>query len=355
MFKSLWLKKFQSHDDTFIEFDAGVNAFIGLSDSGKTAALRALRWVCFNQPDGDDFISHWADSTEVELVLDSLIVVTRGRGKTGNWYTMQIPGQKLQEFKAFGRGQVPQEIRDALNLNHEINLSRQLDGPFLLSMSPGEVAQTLNRVVNLDIIDIATSNIRKKKQEADRELKSCVGRKSQLEEQLTGFKYLEDMESDIIVLESLNVSVKKIQDKAIGIRGIQKQAQKLFLEIAECSNLLPAGKRVKILLSLVDDVEKQEKGRKELTRIVNQLYDYKDELEAFGNVVKAQIPVETLLARVEELEDKRGQAEGLRKLVRELKITKDKLQQGVTLIQDLEAEFHELMPEQCPLCGQEVQ
>lgn len=354
MFKSIQLKDFQSHPDTFIEFDAGVNALVGLSDSGKTTVLRALRWVCFNQPDGDDFISHWADKTEVELVLDNGTIITRGRGKTGNWYRMTLPGEKPQEFKAFGRGQVPQEIQDVLNLNSEINLSRQMDGPFLLSMSSGEVSQTLNRVVNLDIIDTAISNIRKKKLEADRELKSCSSRKAQLEEQITGFGYLENMESDILVLESLNGHLKQIQERSAGIRSIQKQIKDVSLEITECSELLPAGKQVKILLSLVEDVEKQEKGRKELARLVNQAYDYEDELKAFGNVVEAQVPVETLLVKVKDLEDKRGRAEGLRKLVRELKITKDKLQQGVTLIQDLEAEFHELMPETCPLCEQEI-
>lgn len=354
MIKSLRLQKFQSHDDTFLEFDAGVNALVGLSDSGKTAVLRALRWLCFNQPDGDEFISHWADSVEVEGTLDNGTIITRGRGKTGNWYRMQIPGQKPQEFKAFGRGQVPQEIQDVLNLNPEINLSRQMDGPFLLSMSPGEVAQTLNRVVNLDIIDTAISNVRKKKLEADRELKSCLGRKAQLEEQLTGFTYLEDMESDILVLESLNGSVKQTQDQIAGIRGIQKQVEKISLELVECSNLLPAGKIVKGLLEQVEELERLETKRKELARLVNQAYDYEDELKGLGDIIEAQVPVEKLLEKVQEQETKQRQVDGLRKLIREVKITKDKLQQGETLIQDLEAEFHELMPEQCPLCGQEI-
>ena len=38
---------FQSHANTKLNFDEGVNVIIGPSDSGKTAVIRAMKWIFF--------------------------------------------------------------------------------------------------------------------------------------------------------------------------------------------------------------------------------------------------------------------------------------------------------------------
>jgi len=45
MINSLTIQNFQSHKNTTLEFDNGINIIIGQSDSGKTAIIRALNWV----------------------------------------------------------------------------------------------------------------------------------------------------------------------------------------------------------------------------------------------------------------------------------------------------------------------
>ena len=50
MIKSIHVVGFQSHADSTIEFDPGVNVLIGQSDSGKTAVVRALDWALNNRP-----------------------------------------------------------------------------------------------------------------------------------------------------------------------------------------------------------------------------------------------------------------------------------------------------------------
>ena len=195
MIKSTLLKGFQSHNHTRIRFVPGVNALIGDSDAGKTAVLRAFNWVIYNRPMGDDFMSHWASEMSATVVFEDGTKITRGRDKEGNYYKLN-----KEMFRAF-KQEVPAEIQQALNLT-EINIQAQMDAPFLLSCGSGEVAQTLNKVVHLDIIDRSLSDIRKKKLDADKEYKRLANFVAFQKAALKEYDYLKQMEADVILLES---------------------------------------------------------------------------------------------------------------------------------------------------------
>lgn len=75
MIKQLNIQNFQSHVDTTLEFSDGCNIIVGNSDSGKTAIIRALRWLVFHKPTGDEMRSHWGGKTKVELFIDDAHVV----------------------------------------------------------------------------------------------------------------------------------------------------------------------------------------------------------------------------------------------------------------------------------------
>jgi len=65
MIKTLSIQNYQSHKDSTLEFDPGVNVIVGSTDSGKTAIIRALRWLIWNRPNGDSFRSTWGGDTKV--------------------------------------------------------------------------------------------------------------------------------------------------------------------------------------------------------------------------------------------------------------------------------------------------
>ena len=50
--KKIIIDNFQSHEHTEIEFGPGLNVIVGPSDYGKSAVVRALRWVLYNEPRG---------------------------------------------------------------------------------------------------------------------------------------------------------------------------------------------------------------------------------------------------------------------------------------------------------------
>ena len=153
MIKRITLQNFQSHKHTVLEFTDGINALVGKTDSGKSACIRALKWVLTNRPSGDAFVNHDAFNEKGKQVLPCSVVietdshiVERYKFKTKNSYT--VDGVELN---AIGTD-VPDEVLEALNLN-DINIQFQMDRPFLLTESSGEVARILNRVVKLDNID----------------------------------------------------------------------------------------------------------------------------------------------------------------------------------------------------------
>lgn len=169
MIEKIEIHNFQSHKATVLELDARVNTLQGNSDCGKSAVLRALQWLIFN-PAGDYFISDWARKGKTQTAPCEVIVyanghkIVRRRDKDFNGYYLD------DEMFEATRNTVPKKISDILNLG-EVNVQRQLDPPFLLSMSAGEVSRYINNLVNLTRIDTwtsaANSRERKLRQDAD--------------------------------------------------------------------------------------------------------------------------------------------------------------------------------------------
>ncbi len=54
--KKVRIQGFQSHLDSTFTLSPGLNVITGPSDAGKTAIIRALRWLAFNEPQGEAFI-----------------------------------------------------------------------------------------------------------------------------------------------------------------------------------------------------------------------------------------------------------------------------------------------------------
>lgn len=159
MIKSIKLKNIQSHENTRLELDKGINCIVGSSNNGKSAILRGLYWARYNRPLGiDTLASHWALNKKGELTdeMSATIhnengVVCRKRTKTENQYIVN------DEILNVVKSDVPAKVEQILKLS-DTNIQRQLDAPFLLSETSGEVAKYFNHVVRLDIIDKVLTN-----------------------------------------------------------------------------------------------------------------------------------------------------------------------------------------------------
>jgi DNA repair exonuclease SbcCD ATPase subunit len=158
----LQLTNFQTHGKFVADLDPGVNVFVGPNDSGKSTLFRAIRWVTFHRPSGNEVMKWNAKRCRVRLTTSKAVIV-RGR-EDGNYYT--LGGYK---YKAIGTS-VPQDVQDALRLD-SINFQRQTDGHFWLSLSAGDVAEEMNRIVDLSIIDKSMDNAASHTKQAAAEVK----------------------------------------------------------------------------------------------------------------------------------------------------------------------------------------
>ena len=193
MLEKISIKNFQSHKATSMELSPLVNTLQGNSDCGKSAVMRALGWLLFN-PAGDYFVSDWAKKgktisapCEVSVVANGH-TITRRRDKDFNGYTLDG-----EVFEAT-RNSVPPRILEALGLG-EVNVQRQLDPPFLLSMSAGDVSRYINSLVNLTRIDKWTVAVNGRGRKLQQDADAAQAREENARAVVESFAYLEGLEA----------------------------------------------------------------------------------------------------------------------------------------------------------------
>jgi exonuclease SbcC len=275
MIKSLTIQNFQSHEKTKLTFSPGVNVVVGSSDAGKTAIIRALRWVVWNRPSGDSIRSTWGGSTSVKLELSEGKVI-RNKDKSDS-YLQTVDGNEELAFKAFGTS-IPEEISRLLNIN-EINLQQQLDAPFLLSDSPGEVAQHFNKVARLDKIDLGIQQVNS----VIRELTSSIGHIendiSTHQGLLGEFEHLEKFEVEVEVLEEMEKRLNSLRKKEFNLQELISDIEVVNMDIKDKSRILKKEEDILDLLKLYNEKEEAEEERLLLSKVISSINNIKDKLK----------------------------------------------------------------------------
>ncbi|HJV45318.1 MAG TPA: hypothetical protein VJ824_06290 [Bacillota bacterium] len=217
------IEDFQSHKRTDIELVDGFNVIVGPSDQGKTAVLRAIRWVLFNEPKGSDFIRVGAASTKVTLMMNDGTLVQRIRSSSRNRYIVAIPGMEEQIFEGFGHS-VPEEVIAATGVrmlkideDHEvaIHLGMQLDPPFLLGNNGALKAKAIGRMNGVHILDYAhkmTNSELNSKQVEERKMEAEI---EKIAEQLEQFHDLEIWEKQLGQIDHLFSLLALSEDREI--------------------------------------------------------------------------------------------------------------------------------------------
>lgn len=344
MIKRLRVRNFQSHEDTELSFEPGVNAIVGRSDSGKTALLRALRWVVTNRPTGDSFRSEWGGDTVVEVETDNS-VVSRERTSTTNLY--KVDGTELE---AIGTS-VPEEVARALNIHPEINLQAQFDRPFLLDSTPGEVSRTLNKVARLDIIDESRKLIEKWLREAESSLKFKIEELEKTEEELEGYDFLPKLEIELEVLEEMEERRKRLSSSCERLKSTLRKLREIRREIREEAKIASQGQGLDEALSMISYYDKLLERTSDIRRLTRKIITTRIELEKLEALAEPEESVDDLLkmfARAHEIE---LQADKLRQKVNAAIKVSSELREQEEELQQLRKEFEEEAPEVCPLCG----
>lgn len=344
MIKSLEIHNYQSHKYSKLEFTDGVNVIIGVSDSGKSAVIKALRWLIWNRPTGDDFRSNWGGETEVKLTIDDGLIIQRIKNKSDNIYNLA-----KQEYKAF-KTEVPEEILRTLNIN-EINLQQQLDLPFLLSSTPGEVAQHFNKIAHLDQIDNGIRKVQQWIRGIEQDIASNEKQAKQLEEELQNFAHLDVFEEDLEVLEEMqNQLIAKIHSKHKLVQLIDS-LRDVTIEIAQKSEILKTENTLDNILKWIENRNIKQREKEQLSRLIHETKQVLDDLQEQKDIIVAEKSVSQLLDLFENQREMKDNSYKLRKLIDNITNTKTEFKLAKIRLEKLQQKFDEGFPEICPLLG----
>jgi DNA repair protein SbcC/Rad50 len=347
MLKSLVIQNFQSHRDTLLELDPGVNLIIGQSDSGKTTIIRALKWLATNRPLGDSFVAWGKDSMTVRVTTTDGTVISHSP-KT----YMLLPSGKnasIQEWSAIGTS-VPESVMQALNLS-ELSWQSQMDSPFLLSASPGEVARTLNEVADLDKIDSTLVNINRMARDNRAQLTETARSKQQLEIDLSAFQGLDNQLAKVARLKEMERKAGLLEEMVTNgdqlINYIAGQ-EKGLLRYKGVEKIL---ERVKQLVELAAQAvvleQKEEKG----TALLDIVKDLTTRLKAIKDPTDAEAELELLMDMVGQIKKLDKDTDDMARQIEVVMKKQSYLAQAIESLSQLEKQWKTEFPSVCPLCG----
>ena len=349
MIKSIEISNFQSHKHSLLYLDPGVNVIVGTSDSGKTAIIRALRWVKDNRPSGESMRSWWGGSTEVTVELEADTFLQRKKDKTEE-YVVAHTGRKDISLKAFGLS-VPMEISSTLNMT-EVNLQSQLDAPFLLSSSAGDVAAHFNKIANLDKIDIGLQNVNKEIRDLTSTIKFLTTSEEKQAKELETYQYLQKFEIEIEVLEETENQVRSKE------RSCDK-LEKLLADVNRCDLYIESYSDKLTMCSDIDSILETLELRK--TTVSNQelLNSFLDQINSCDWSIaelEVKIPISadidkilSLIATEKPLNDS---IVSLKNLLNNIASVDRLIGIKESEFEALHEEFEKEMGEECILCGQ---
>ena len=350
MIDEVEISGFQSHKNTTIQFDKGVNVVIGTNDSGKSAIFRALAWVFQNRPLGEAF-KNWSlakkDSVTVGIQFDDgWIIKERKDGK--NLYETENTPKPIEALKT----DLPEEVTSVTKIS-EINIQGQHERHFLLHDSPGEVARKFNEIVGLDIIDKVFKYLSSKINDCKRQDTNYNNEINELQQQIAERAFLDEIQP---IVKKLDTDVEKqeiVEIQARKLRNFVSDLKKVEDEITRASIDPEFEKRVNSVLSLIKTFQKTKAEKQKIERFIN---DYKkvDDLSSKElEWLSIEIPVKSIQKDINFYGEAKKQRASLQKLVSSYKLMEKEMRISEENVVKLTTNYNVLLKKAgvCPVCG----
>ena len=212
MIEWVTLENFQKHQNRTFRFGP-VTTLVGPTGSGKSSLVRALYWLFFNKPDGDQFVRHGSKLCTVTASIDGH-VLSRSRGKGVNSYALDGV-----EYKALGRGSVPVAVREFLRAD-PVNFARQAEPYFWFSGTQGEVSRSLNELVDLSLIDDSLAFAAKSISDAKQRRQDAQDRVRMHQEAIRSLEWTDRTGIALDALESLLEALATVRQKRVRLEGV---------------------------------------------------------------------------------------------------------------------------------------
>ena len=307
MLRKLKLKNFRTHKKTRLKFCSGINGIIGISSSGKTNILRAIKLLHTNRPLGNGVINRNAKTKEAVIESDWTGVGTIKMVKGKDSY-YQINKQK--PFRKIGTN-VPQPVSDALFLS-DLNVLAQYDGPFLIFSGPGEISKAINESTGSGEFDIWISNINNRIKDVKFAAKDAGYRVEKYRLEKEKLRGIESVAREVKKLSKLSKHLKELRydcdeitelyNRLIGFQSkvvMHKKIISLEKYLKRAKKLREQIEVLEVDVDLADDLVNRKMAMEELVKRHNDL------VERYSKVLKKERKCPTCFSPIKQSTIKR--------------------------------------------------
>lgn len=347
MINTLKLKNIQSHKDSEFNFSKGINCIVGSSNNGKSAVLRGLNWAIYNRPLGTDILlSNWAydkkgkqiEEMSVEVEKDNSTLIRKKSASENSYY---VDGEKLEAIKT----DVPEDVEKFFKLS-DTNVQKQMDQPFLLSLTSGQVAAYFNKVVRLDVIDKVLSNVESVRRKTKSKLEETEEKIEEYEKQLEDFTWLESVEKLIKKYENISEKEQFLNNEANQLEDELQQVV-LFSQLQnKYENIIKNKKRITEIKKLLNECNSLEESVESVEESVHKFEELKSK-KFNSNFDSAKKLISQFRESAENIEDVQNELNHLSTSIENYKYALKRADEIDSNIKDLKKQ----LPKTCPLCG----
>ena len=337
MIEKLSIHNFQIHKNFHLHLDPLLTTIIGPTDSGKSAVVRALRWLATNKPRGTNFINHEEHEARVRLVIDGYKIIR----KQGNENIYKLNDE--QALYSFGTT-VPDKIEKLLNLG-QVNFQYQHDSPFWFMKTAGEVSRELNQIINLDLIDKSLAYLKSLVQTIKSVVTFTKKRLTDIRKRRYDLSWVEESNKEFQEIEKTNSEIKERELTYQQIKEITESIEKQEDIVKEGKRILVDAKELNSLTDKIESINEEEVKIKEIL----------EELKEQTKLAEKQIPKDEARA-IEVLAEKLNkislQKENLGVILKESKALEEFICQTNSTIAQQNAELKK--QKHCPVCGNPI-
>jgi exonuclease SbcC len=263
MINGLKLHNFRTYKDIDLSFSAGVNMIVGESDQGKSNITRALQLLFKNTPSGSSYVTKGERDCSVSCNIDDNII-ERKREKDKNIYVIND-----ETFTAM-RTNIPDQIVEASNIS-DINFQTQFDPHFLLSESAGAVARKLNKIANIEKIDVIIKSVNALCLDNRRKITDATEKSDSITQQLEEFKYLAELEAELNRLIELDKHITELNNSCSYIQESLNQLNQNTDKIDKANRLISLDEPLTLINNLKAQNNKLTEEAKQLKGAIDQL------------------------------------------------------------------------------------
>lgn len=339
------LINFQSHEFTEVEFTKdNLNAIVGESDNGKTAILRAIEWVLYNEPKGTGFIREGAKFAEVSIHMTNGNVITRRRtnSDSGHYEVYDAATHHTERYNKFGNS-IPIEVFNAHQMPkvqvgkdfESFNIAKQLDGPFMLSRSGAEKAAIIGKITKTDVVDDAIASASKDISNAQRGIKSLESEVNKLGLELEKYNYLDEEEKVIKIAEIIVDEWKVANDRAIELNNISSSLNEIANGINVASNIISQYSNIEEVSTMIAEIESNAKQCMELVTLLTSLKALDQSIKTEQNVINSKVNYEDVAKIIVECENGINHFNQLSNLYSEITKVNTSLEKGADYIKNI--------------------